>query len=53
MPGYGIVAWSDENWSGSTYLNVYNNTNTTRAYSPTNVNNMTSFKIYYNNVEIS
>jgi len=53
MPGYGIVAWSDVGWLGSSYLNVYNNTDTPRAYLPTTVNNMTSFKIYYNNVEIS
>ena len=53
MPGYGIVAFENFDFAGTRILNVFNNRNNAICVQPTTGNSMSSYRLFYNNVEIS
>ena len=51
-PSYGIIAWDNINWTGSTILNFNNKTSTPVCVEPVSANTMYSFKLFFLGVQI-
>jgi len=52
MPGYGIVAFQNSNYTGTILLNVRNNTSNAICCSPSSIDTLSSYRVFYNNTQL-
>lgn len=51
LPRYGLIGYQNNSYGGSVYINFKNNTNNPVIVSPSNTDDISSMKIYYNGQE--
>jgi len=51
-PNWGIIAYADNNYTGTVLMDIRNTTPNMLSVAPSSTNSISSYKIYFNNVEL-